>query len=150
MCISNMGDESQQSEVVALRHVVSWKRGGKLDKSDSQTPVIIRLTIDSDGISRVERLVDCPRYFRKNSRYTAYIVGTSKDVEGVQVELVNTSLGRRWTTLCQLLFSATKSWDAAKASYSSTATEDAGPLGNAGFMSTQHRQCPSQASSASR
>jgi hypothetical protein len=88
VCISNMGDESQQSEVVALRHVVSWKRGGKLDKSDSQTPLIIRLTIDSDGISRVERLVDYPRYWRKNYRYTAYIVGSGKDVEGVQVELV--------------------------------------------------------------
>ncbi|PTB60475.1 hypothetical protein M431DRAFT_12403 [Trichoderma harzianum CBS 226.95] len=89
VCISNMGDESQQSEVVALRHVVSWKRGGKLDKSDSQTPLIIRLTIDSDGISRVERLVDYPRYWRKNYRYTAHIVGSGKDVEGVQVELVN-------------------------------------------------------------
>lgn len=82
MCISNMGDESQQSEVVALRHVVSWKRGGKLDKSDSQTPVIIRLTIDSDGISRVERLVDFPRYFRKTAGILRTLLELARILKG--------------------------------------------------------------------
>lgn len=90
--VSDMRDESQQSEVVALRHVISWERGGKLDKSDSRTLApIIRLTIDSDGISRVERLSSHPRYLRGNYTHTAYIVGSDNDEElskGVEVEIV--------------------------------------------------------------
>ncbi|KAL6797649.1 hypothetical protein GGI42DRAFT_361720 [Trichoderma sp. SZMC 28013] len=91
--VSDMRDESQQSEVVALRHVISWERGGKLDKSDSRTLApIIRLTIDSDGISRVERLSSHPRYLRGNYTHTAYIVGSDNDEElskGVEVEIVD-------------------------------------------------------------
>ncbi|KAL7916319.1 hypothetical protein GGI35DRAFT_33567 [Trichoderma velutinum] len=91
--VSDTRDELQRSEVVALRHVVSWERGGELDKSDSQTlPPIIRLTIDSDGISKIERLSSHPRYSRGNYTHTAYIVGSENDQglsDGVEIELVD-------------------------------------------------------------
>ncbi|EHK22603.1 uncharacterized protein TRIVIDRAFT_126216, partial [Trichoderma virens Gv29-8] len=94
--VSDTRDGLSQTQVVALRHVVSWERGGRLDKSESQTlPPILRLTMDSDGISRVERLPSHPRYSRGNYTHTAYIVGPDNCEElsdEVEVELVDNHL----------------------------------------------------------
>ncbi|KAL7938370.1 hypothetical protein V8C35DRAFT_330312 [Trichoderma chlorosporum] len=92
--VSETKDELPLSQGAALRHVASWERGGQLDldQSESQTlPPIVRLTMDSDGISRVERLPSHPRYLRKSFTHTAYIVGSDSDeaLSGVEVELVD-------------------------------------------------------------
>ncbi|PNP49473.1 hypothetical protein THARTR1_09795 [Trichoderma harzianum] len=91
--VSDMTDESQQPQVVPLWHVVSWERGGKLHERNSRTlPPVIRLTIDSDGISKIERLASHPRYSRGNHTHTAYIVGCHKDEQlstGINVEIAD-------------------------------------------------------------
>lgn len=85
-CVSDTRDESQP-QVVALQDVISWERGGRLERGQSRTlPPIIRLTMDSDGISRVERLSGHPRYSRGSYTHTAYIVGSIDDLALCQVE----------------------------------------------------------------
>lgn len=63
---------------VPLRDVLSWERGGKLEcVAESRSPPlppILRLTVDSLGISKVERLPALPVYTGECASHLALIV----------------------------------------------------------------------------
>ncbi|KAL7947835.1 hypothetical protein V8C42DRAFT_363409 [Trichoderma barbatum] len=91
--VSDTIDETHKSKVVALRYVDSWERGGKLRKSETLPPSI-RLTMDSDGINKIERLISYPQYSRDNYTHAAYIVGAgnSMAISEMEVELIDNHL----------------------------------------------------------
>lgn len=73
--------------VTSLCKVSSWERGGKLEllKLPSPPPVV-RLTIDSEGISKIERLSHAPEYSRCCYDHSAFIVENGASVSGFGVQ----------------------------------------------------------------
>ncbi|KAK3941210.1 hypothetical protein QBC46DRAFT_458524 [Diplogelasinospora grovesii] len=71
------GTDSVPLLTVPLCDIFSWERHGKLELVTSQTispSPTLRLTLDFDGICRVERLQRWPRYSGETSDRLAYIV----------------------------------------------------------------------------
>ena len=72
-------DESEDLDdtlaVLRLDSIVSWERHGPLEMALGATlPPIIRITMDVDGISKVERLPTVPSYDGECHKHFAYIV----------------------------------------------------------------------------
>jgi len=83
-----METASQPLLSVQLGDVLSWERNGNLEYITSQTPPpIIRLTIDSDGISRVERLSHTLVYSGECNDFYRSIVQHVSHVEGIEVQV---------------------------------------------------------------
>lgn len=70
---------------VPLDAVSSWERGGKLIRNSSSYPPWVRLTIDPDGISKVERLSERPPYGGTVTERQAFIV--AEDLTDINTEL---------------------------------------------------------------
>ncbi|KAH6851133.1 hypothetical protein B0I37DRAFT_129023 [Chaetomium sp. MPI-CAGE-AT-0009] len=75
-CVSALNPEPLIT--VPLREVLSWERGGKLERAiefrSPPPPPILRLTVDALGISKVERLPDLPRYVGECVNHLAFVV----------------------------------------------------------------------------
>lgn len=79
---------------VPLDAILSWERGGKLACASSSYPRWVRLTIDPDGISKVERLSERPLYDSTTTERLAFIVEDLTDVgTELKVSLSRLSLG---------------------------------------------------------
>lgn len=73
---------------VQLSQVLSWKRGGELKCITSPTPPpIIRLMIDFDGISRVERLFHTPTYSGECSNSYRSVIQHASLIEGIEAQV---------------------------------------------------------------
>lgn len=73
---------------VQLSNVLSWKRNGDIEYIEPKTqPPIIRLTIDSDGISRVERLSSAPVYSGECNNSHRTIVQHETEITRIQVQV---------------------------------------------------------------
>lgn len=70
---STVKDELVSS--IQLTAIRSWERHGELRLDDPATlPLIMRITMDTDGIRRVERLETVPEYDGECHKHYAYIV----------------------------------------------------------------------------
>lgn len=67
----------------------SWERNGMLRLvTTSQSPLpTLRLTVDSGGISKVERLLDRPQYVGECSSRSAFIIVQDDSASGVVAQL---------------------------------------------------------------
>ncbi|KAI1502077.1 hypothetical protein F5X99DRAFT_380534 [Biscogniauxia marginata] len=74
--------DSEPLITMPLDDVSSWKRGEKPECVSSRLGVI-RLTIDCDGIKRVERLSCCPAYAGESNNRFAFIVEEGKSHSGL-------------------------------------------------------------------
>ncbi|KAL2185713.1 hypothetical protein L209DRAFT_756953 [Thermothelomyces heterothallicus CBS 203.75] len=74
---------------VPLRELLFWERSGKFERvTASQPPLqILRLTVDSAGISKVERLPSPPTYIGKCTSRSAFIVQDEASISKVVVQL---------------------------------------------------------------
>ncbi|KAI5924935.1 hypothetical protein F4810DRAFT_700405 [Camillea tinctor] len=75
---------------IPLCEIVSWRRGGKPDRVSPPSPrllPVIRLTIDADGISGVERLPCYPAYTGESQGSFAFIVEQEDDLSGLVAQL---------------------------------------------------------------
>ncbi|PTB70417.1 hypothetical protein BBK36DRAFT_1107697 [Trichoderma citrinoviride] len=91
-CLASMRDDPRQPQIMWLREILSWERGGELVTSQLQAlPPVVRLTLDSDGIRCVERLSGQPAYLRGGHTHTAYIVASVNDetLRHVRAELAH-------------------------------------------------------------
>ncbi|KAL7905387.1 hypothetical protein GGI35DRAFT_460585 [Trichoderma velutinum] len=84
--------EPRAVRAMPLRSVLSWERNGELRYVEPLLPPlsIIRLTLDCEGIRKMERLPARPQYSGQWSRpdnHTAYIVEDEASLEGVKVQL---------------------------------------------------------------
>ncbi|KAL6882420.1 hypothetical protein HDV57DRAFT_61021 [Trichoderma longibrachiatum] len=78
--LASMRDGARPPQVMWLREILSWERGGELVTSLSQArPPVVRLTLDADGIRCVESLSSHPPYLRGIHKHTAYIVASIYD-----------------------------------------------------------------------
>lgn len=92
-----------------LRDIVCWERYGKLECVASplslslRTASLLRLTIDSDGISKVERF-SCPSQHKERcSTSSAFIIVHVKSIDGVALHLKVRELDVRFLCLHILL-----------------------------------------------
>ncbi|KAL7822694.1 hypothetical protein V8C26DRAFT_425659 [Trichoderma gracile] len=93
--LAGMRDDARQPQVMWLREILRWERGGELVASQPQAlPPIVRLTMDSDGIRCVERLSSQPSYLKGSHKRMAYIVASVDDdtLRHVRVELAHGQL----------------------------------------------------------
>ncbi|GKU07225.1 hypothetical protein FLAG1_10981 [Fusarium langsethiae] len=86
-CVTRTAPEPHLT--VQLSQVLSWKRSGKLECITSTTPPppIIRLTIDSDGISRVERLSCTPIYSGECNNSYRSVVQHASLIAGIEAQI---------------------------------------------------------------
>ncbi|KAM6477672.1 hypothetical protein HDV62DRAFT_372746 [Trichoderma sp. SZMC 28011] len=82
----------QPVRAMPLRSVLSWERNGELRRIEPSSPSlpVIQLTIDCEGIRKMERLPTRPQYSGRWSRpakHLAYIVEDEASLEGVKVQL---------------------------------------------------------------
>ncbi|PKK51050.1 hypothetical protein CI102_2945 [Trichoderma harzianum] len=82
----------QPVRAMPLRSVFSWERNGELRRIEPLSPPlpVIKLTIDCEGIRKMERLPTRPQYSGRWSRpakHLAYIVEDEASLEGVKVQL---------------------------------------------------------------
>ncbi|OTA07815.1 hypothetical protein A9Z42_0087290 [Trichoderma parareesei] len=93
--LASMRDDARQSQVMWLREILRWERGGELVTGRPQAlPPIVRLTIDSDGIDCVERLSGQPPYLPGSHKRMAYIVAPVDDesLRHIRAELAHGQL----------------------------------------------------------
>ncbi|ETS03492.1 hypothetical protein M419DRAFT_50070, partial [Trichoderma reesei RUT C-30] len=93
--LAGMRNDERQSQVMWLREMLSWERGGELVTGQPQAlPPIVRVTIDSDGIACVERLSGQPPYVPGSHKRLAYIVASVDDesLRNVRAELAHGQL----------------------------------------------------------
>ena len=69
---------------IPLDNIQSWERGGELIRASHPLPPAIRLTIDQDGISKIERLHAEPPYCDVAAKRQAFIV---QNMPGIDAEL---------------------------------------------------------------
>lgn len=71
-----------------LSEAPSWERGKKLEERSQPLPPpsALRLTIDSDGISKIERLSHLPEYSKECYTRTAFVVVQEAAVSGLTVQ----------------------------------------------------------------
>ncbi|KAL2264250.1 hypothetical protein VTK26DRAFT_9026 [Humicola hyalothermophila] len=74
---------------VPLREIMSWNRGGKFERVKALRPQTLRLTIDSAGISRVERLPGPPTYVGNHISRSVFIVQDEASVSEVVAQFKN-------------------------------------------------------------
>lgn len=107
--LASMRDGARPPQVMWLREILSWERGGELVTSLSQArPPVVRLTLDADGIRCVESLSSHPPYLREIHKHTAYIVASIYDetLSPVRVEhAVRVSFFSRGGPLASLVVS---------------------------------------------
>lgn len=74
---------------VPLRDLLFWERGGRLERISEPRPPLkfLRLTIDSVGISKVERLPSRPKYVAEHARRSAFIVQDELSVSDVVAQV---------------------------------------------------------------
>ncbi|KAL6787067.1 hypothetical protein J3E68DRAFT_445606 [Trichoderma sp. SZMC 28012] len=82
----------QPVRAMPLKNVLSWERNGELRRVEPLSPSlpVIKLTIDCEGIRKMERLPARPQYSKLWSRpadHLAYIVEDEASLEGVKVQL---------------------------------------------------------------
>ncbi|KAL7789021.1 hypothetical protein V8C37DRAFT_411385 [Trichoderma ceciliae] len=76
---SNLDDEP--SSIIPLATILSWERyGGIQSAAPKSLPPVMRVTMDADSISKVERLAMHPQYAGECHKHFAYIV-TDGDIE---------------------------------------------------------------------
>ncbi|OIW22970.1 hypothetical protein CONLIGDRAFT_625286 [Coniochaeta ligniaria NRRL 30616] len=92
---------------VPLRDLLSWDRGGKFERlvgfrvpSESST---LRLTIDSAGISKLERLPKPPMYIGEYTNRFAYIVQEEESISHVMAQLKNGRLRLKFPVRSRIL-----------------------------------------------
>lgn len=81
---AQLSTSSRPLSKVPLDAISSWERGGKLIYTSSSYPPWVRLTIDPDGISKVERLAERPLYDGTTTERLAFVV---EDLTGINAEL---------------------------------------------------------------
>jgi hypothetical protein len=73
--------------VASLCQVSSWERGGKPELlTVPSPPPVVRLTIDSDGISKIELLSHAPKYSGCCYNHSAFIVENGSSVSEFRVQ----------------------------------------------------------------
>jgi hypothetical protein len=74
---------------VPLRDVLVWERDGKLERTTASRPVpsTLRLTVDSAGIRKVERLPGLPSYTGECTNCSAFTVQNETSISNVVVQL---------------------------------------------------------------
>ncbi|KAL7808123.1 hypothetical protein V8C44DRAFT_366920 [Trichoderma aethiopicum] len=90
--LAGMRDDVRPPQVMWLREILSWERGGELVTSPSKArSPVMRLTLDADGIRCVERLSSHPPYLRGSHKHTAYIVASvdHETLSHIRVELAH-------------------------------------------------------------
>lgn len=65
-----------------LRKILAWKRGSLPEITDDNPSPIIRLTIDSLGIKKIESLARNPEFESWRTDYLAYIITDRSSVDG--------------------------------------------------------------------
>lgn len=75
--------------MLPLREILFWERGGKFERvtGSLQPPPTLRLTIDTTGISKVERLSDTPVYTGRCTSHFAFIVQSEASISDVTAQL---------------------------------------------------------------
>lgn len=96
-----------------LSKISAWERGGEpvlaANGCESAMPQIIRLTVDSRGLQRVERLQEKPAHRPGRSESKAFAVFDERDVRGA-VLWFKSGLGRLTSGECKSRF-AIPIWD---------------------------------------
>lgn len=74
---------------VPLQNILVWECGGKLERTTTSRPVpsTLRLTVDSVGIRKVERLPGLPSYTRESTSRFAFIVQEEASISDVVAQL---------------------------------------------------------------
>ncbi|KAK4139248.1 uncharacterized protein C8A04DRAFT_40868 [Dichotomopilus funicola] len=88
--------------ILPLSKVESWDRDGavplkQFERGQPASPfLVLRLTVDHDGIKRIERLAERPQYSPQSDNYKAFIIIEEKSLAGVTVQLQD----RRLRLMC--------------------------------------------------
>ncbi|KAK5996752.1 hypothetical protein PT974_02093 [Cladobotryum mycophilum] len=79
------GMEPKGLQTCALTDILSWERGGQLEVQESPEllPPVVRITLDSDGIHKVERLPSIPQYTGELNNRFAFIIERAAKLSGV-------------------------------------------------------------------
>jgi len=74
---------------VPLRELLFWERSGKVERviGSPSPPPTLRLTVDSAGISKVERLPSPPIYIGEHASRFAFIVQDEASISKVIAQL---------------------------------------------------------------
>ncbi|KAH0593015.1 hypothetical protein MHUMG1_09262 [Metarhizium humberi] len=84
---------SSERRSVPLCAVVSWDRGGQLTTSNAINHLpVLRLTIDSWGIKKVERLPEYPAFQGWRTENLLFAVLQDRDIEGVTAHIKTTGI----------------------------------------------------------
>ncbi|KAH6984428.1 hypothetical protein BKA56DRAFT_654838 [Ilyonectria sp. MPI-CAGE-AT-0026] len=75
-----------QLSSLSLREISSWERGGLPTVLTGRSRGIIRLTIDSQGLSKIERLRERPNHQAGSSTALAYVVEPEKRLGNITVD----------------------------------------------------------------
>ncbi len=98
------GTGSEPLLTIQLDKILSWERGGKLRKISSPSLLsFLRISIDSGGISEVERLSHRPPYSAEFSHRSAFIVDDQVDISGVTALFVDGAMRLQLTPQRQAL-----------------------------------------------
>ncbi|TFB05509.1 hypothetical protein CCMA1212_002428 [Trichoderma ghanense] len=96
--VAQLEATASELQVVPLDQVLSWSRGGKLESAPvSAVYPITRLTIDQEGIVKVERLRCRPRYTAEYHSHSTFIVEDGSSLCGIEAQLQNGRLRLRFT-----------------------------------------------------
>lgn len=96
--VAQLEASSPELQVVPLDQVLSWNRGGELESAPvSAAYPITRLTVDQEGIVKVERLRCMPRYTAEYHSHSTFIVEDGSSLCGIEAQLQNGRLRLRLT-----------------------------------------------------
>ncbi|KAL6881165.1 hypothetical protein J3F83DRAFT_37397 [Trichoderma novae-zelandiae] len=88
LALDESDDLDDELVVLQLDAIVSWERHGPLKLALGATlPPMIRITMDADGISKVERLHTVPTYAGERHKHYAYIVVDEEVMSKAQAQL---------------------------------------------------------------
>ncbi|PTB79806.1 hypothetical protein M440DRAFT_1350888 [Trichoderma longibrachiatum ATCC 18648] len=96
--VAQLEASASELQVVPLDQVLSWNRGGELESAPvSAVYPITRLTIDQEGIVKVERLRCMPRFTAEYHSHSTFVVEDGASLCGIEAQLQNGRLRLRFT-----------------------------------------------------
>ncbi|KAK3336940.1 hypothetical protein B0T19DRAFT_56151 [Cercophora scortea] len=90
--IARLPKTSEPLRKIPLDSILSWERGGSLVTSPSPSPSLslppyVRLTVDLNGICKVERLPKRPVYNGDTTESLAFVVEHTRDISNIDAEV---------------------------------------------------------------
>ncbi|KAL7812297.1 hypothetical protein V8C26DRAFT_407518 [Trichoderma gracile] len=96
--VAQLEASTPELQVVPLDQVLSWERGGQLESAPvTAVYPVTRLTIDQEGIVKVERLRCMPRYRAEYHSHSTFVVEDGSSLCGIEAQLQNGRLRLRFT-----------------------------------------------------